>query len=106
VDNAEHTLLWYPTWDVPRTNFCETIDRDLSLPVVANAISNDKVAWTVYSEFCAVVMRSKEDAERACQAEPDPLFHRFGIAFSYINKFNFAKYISFIFQLLLLDVSS
>lgn len=53
-------------------NLSDVIGDDLSLPVVVSVICKDRAAWTAFSRFCAEVMRSKEDAERAPERrEPD-----------------------------------
>lgn len=63
-DDAAHTLLACPAWEVERATLEETIggtdDRSLGQKILASQAN-----WEAVAHFASVVMRQKEDAERA-----------------------------------------
>jgi len=45
-----------------------TLGPDLSLPGVLGAIVSNRDSWVAFAKFAEMIMRAKEDAERAREA--------------------------------------
>lgn len=64
-DDAAHTLAACPAWAEERRHLVAAFGTDLGLPEVIKKAVDDLDKWTVLTRFCGVVMRLKEEAERA-----------------------------------------
>ncbi|XP_018347845.1 PREDICTED: uncharacterized protein LOC108751870 [Trachymyrmex septentrionalis] len=65
VDTAAHTLLFCPAWVEQRRGLLEHVGVCRTLRAVVRAIVRSSDAWSIFAEFCEVVMRRKEEDERA-----------------------------------------
>lgn len=72
-DSAEHTLLWCPSWIFQRWDLRtalgleEIVEPPLSR-IIGEALKSVD-AWRALARFASIVMRRKEEAERAREAE-------------------------------------
>jgi len=67
-DSSSHNLESCPEWRSERTALMGVVGPDLTLSGVIGAITANRDAWLAFAKFAEVVMRSKEDAERAREA--------------------------------------
>ncbi|XP_029176057.1 uncharacterized protein LOC114944329 [Nylanderia fulva] len=63
-DTAQHTLAECVAWAGERERLVAAVGRDLSLPSVVRAMTDNEDAWRTFSSFCGEVMLQKEEAER------------------------------------------
>ncbi|KAG5320740.1 PO14 protein, partial [Pseudoatta argentina] len=61
VDTAAHTLLFCPAWAERRSGLLEIVGVDRTFRTVVRAIVRSPEAWSVFADFCEVVMRKEED---------------------------------------------
>lgn len=63
IDDARHTLLECPTWEVHRIRMTEKTGPLNSLADTVGAITRSKEEWAAFSNFAETVMRSKRALE-------------------------------------------
>lgn len=71
-DTAEHTLSWCSSWVFERLDLKRSLGMEdiivLPFPRVIEEALKSVDAWRALSKFASVVMRRKEDAEKAREA--------------------------------------
>lgn len=77
-DSAEHTLSWCPSWMFERLDLKRSLGLEdmveLPLSRVVEEALKSRDAWSALSRFASIVMRRKENAERAREREAAGVF--------------------------------
>ncbi|KAJ0177759.1 hypothetical protein K1T71_006632 [Dendrolimus kikuchii] len=63
-NHIENSITACPAWEEERLVLGATIENDLSLPAVVQAMVGGQPEWDAVASFCEAVMSAKEAAER------------------------------------------
>ena len=72
MDTAAHTLLFCPAWAEQRSGLLEYVGIERTFRAVVGVIVRSPEAWSAFADLCEVVMRRKEEDERARERGLDP----------------------------------
>ncbi|XP_045516910.1 uncharacterized protein LOC123709549 [Pieris brassicae] len=72
-DTVRHTVEECPAWDYFRSVLADSIDGNLSLPLIIQRMveADNDGPWNAFMAFCEAVMSQKENAERQRENDSD-----------------------------------